>query len=123
MKTRFNTIDEYIKSFSPDVQAVLEKVRQTVRLAAPEAKEAISYQMPGFKLNGNLVHFAAFKKHIGFFPGMSAIDAFNHELTPYLSGKATVQFPLNKPVPYDLVKKIVTFRAKENLAKKRLKTE
>ena len=120
MNEQFKTIDEYIKTFPPDVQKILEKMRQTIRKAAPEAVEAISYQMPTFKLNGkNLVHFAAFKKHIGFYPIPSGIEAFKKELSPYVSGKGSAQFPLDQPIPYDLVKKIVIFRVKENLAKKK----
>ena len=120
MKTQYRTIDEYINTFPPDIQKILEKIRQTVREAAPEAIETISYQMPAFKLNGrNLIYFAAFKNHIGFYPIPSGIEAFKKELAPYIRGKGTLQFPLNKPVPYDLVKKIVVFRVKENLAKKK----
>ena len=89
-------------------------MRQTIRRAAPEAEEAIAYQMPTFRLNGkNLVHFAAFKNHIGFYPTPSGIEAFKKELSSYKGAKGSVQFPLNKPIPYDLVKKIVMFRVKE----------
>lgn len=120
MKKQHKTIDDYIKDFPADIQSILQKMRKTIRQAAPEAVEAISYQMPAFKLNGkNLVFFAAFKNHIGFYPVPSGIEAFKNELSPYIRGKGTVQFPLNKPVPYDLVKKIVKFRVKENLAKKK----
>jgi uncharacterized protein YdhG (YjbR/CyaY superfamily) len=93
-------------------------MRQTIREAAPGATEAISYRMPTFKLNGNLVHFAAFKNHIGFYPTPSAIERFKEELSPYKWAKGSVQFPLDKPVPYALVKKIVTFRVKENLKRR-----
>ena len=114
MTTRYNTIDEYIRTFPEDVRATLEKIRQTIRKAAPGAVEAISYQMPTFKLKGrNLVHFAAFKSHIGFYPIPSGIEAFKKELSPYQQGKGSVQFPLDKPVPYRLVKNIVAFRVKE----------
>ena len=114
MKKQLETIDDYIQGFPTDVQNILEKMRQTIRKAAPEAVEAISYQMPTFKLNGkNLVHFAAFKNHIGFYPIPSGIEAFRRELSPYKQGKGSVQFPLDKPVPYDLVDKIVRFRVKE----------
>lgn len=123
MKTsnrQFETIDEYIKTFPKDVRGILEQMRQTIRTAAPEAVEAISYQMPTFKLNGkNLVHFAAFKNHIGFYPIPSGIEAFKKELSAYKQGKGSVQFPLDKPVPYGLVEKVVRFRVKENLKKKR----
>ncbi|MCX5916427.1 MAG: DUF1801 domain-containing protein [Deltaproteobacteria bacterium] len=116
-KKQFNTIGEYIGTFPEDVQRILERMRQTIRDVAPEAVEAISYQMPTFKINGNLVHFAAFKNHIGFYPTPSGIEAFKKELSPYLSGKGSVQFPIDKPIPYDLVKKITLFRLKEILEK------
>src|SRR5713101_8246886 len=103
-KKQFKTIDEYIRTFPEDVQGILEKMRQTIRKAAPEAVEAISYQIPKFKLNGNLVHFAAFKKHIGFHPTPSGIEAFTKELSPFEGAKGSVQFPIEKPIPYDLVK-------------------
>jgi uncharacterized protein YdhG (YjbR/CyaY superfamily) len=96
-------------------------MRLTIRKAAPEAIEAISYQMPTFKLNGNLVHFAAFKDHIGFFPTSSGIDAFKEDLSLYKGGKGSVQFPLDEPIPYDLVEKITIFRVKEDLNKKKRK--
>ena len=118
-KGQFKTIDGYIKTFPKDIQSILEKMRQTIRNAAPEAEEAISYQIPTFKLNGNLVHFAAFKKHIGFYPTSSGIEAFKKELAPYKGAKGSVQFPIDKQIPFDLVKKIVIFRVKENLKKKR----
>jgi len=118
-KKQFKTIDEYIKTFPEDVQAILQKMRQTIRKAAPQAEEAISYQMPTFKLNGrNLVHFAGYKHHVGFYPVPSGIDAFERELSRYRQGKGSVQFPLDRPVPYDLVRKIVIFRMKESLARK-----
>ncbi len=120
MDKKYKTIDEYIKTFPAGVQSILEKMRQTVRGVAPEATEAISYRMPTFKLNGaNLVHFAAFKNHIGFYPTPSGIEQFKKELSPYEGSKGAVQFLLNKPIPFDLVKKIVMFRVKENLAKKK----
>jgi uncharacterized protein YdhG (YjbR/CyaY superfamily) len=118
-KKQFKTIDEYIETFPEDVQSILEKMRQTIRKAVPEAEEAISYQIPTFKLNGNLVHFAAFKNHIGFYPTSTGTEAFKKELSLYKGSKGSVQFPIEKPIPYDLVKKIVVFRRKENLAKKR----
>ncbi len=119
MGTQYKTIDEYIKTFPEEIQVILEKIRQTIRKVAPEATEAISYQMPAFKLNGNLVWFAAFKDHIGFYPIPSGVEAFKKEVSPFAAGKGTLQFPLNKPIPYDLIEKIVTFRAKENLARKK----
>ncbi len=105
---QFTTIDEYIRTFPEEVQAELEKMKKAIQEAAPEATEAIRYQMPTFRLNGkNLVYFAAFKNHIGFYPVPSGIEAFKKELSIYKQGKGSVQFPLDKPVPYELVKKIV----------------
>ena len=119
MREKFNTIDEYIATFPKDVQDILGKMRQIIRKAAPDAFEAISYQMPKFKLNGkNLVHFAAFKNHIGFYTIPSGIEAFKKELSQYKKGKGSVQFTLDKPIPYDLVRKIVEYRVKENLEKR-----
>ena len=107
-------MDEYIKTFPKDVQSILEKMRQTIREAAPEAVETISYQMPTFKLNGkNLVHFAAWRNHIGFYPTSSGTEAFKKELSRYKTAKGSVRFPIGEPIPYDLVKKIVVFRMKE----------
>jgi len=120
-KKQFKTIDEYIKAFPDDVQRILEKMRKTIRDAAPGALEEISYQMPAFKLNGALVYFAAFKNHIGFYPTSSGIKQFKKELSRYQGGKGSVQFPIEKPIPYDLVKKIVIFRMKENQEKRKLK--
>jgi len=116
-RRRFNTIDEYIGTFPKGIQEVLQELRRAVRKAAPEAEEAISYQIPTFKLNGNLVHFAAFKNHIGFFPTSSGIRAFRKELSRYELSKGTVRFPMDKPLPLSLVSRIVKFRVKENLAK------
>lgn len=119
-KRRLNSMDEYIQTFPDDVQSILEKIRQTIRTTAPEAVETISYQIPTFKLHGRyLVYFAAFKNHIGLYPIPSGTKSFEKELSPYIRGKGTVRFPLNRPVPYDLVKRIVTFRVKENLTKKK----
>lgn len=118
-KKGFKNIDEYIATFPNNVQIILQELRQAIKDAAPEAKEAISYQMPTYKLNGNLVHFAAWKNHIGFYPGgPSAIEAFKKELSPFKQSKGTIQFPTDKPIPFDLVKKIVKFRVKENKLKK-----
>jgi uncharacterized protein YdhG (YjbR/CyaY superfamily) len=118
-KRQFKTIDEYIKTFPEQVQIILEKMRQTIRKAAPEAEEAISYQIPTFKLNGNLVHFAAFKNHVSFFPTARGVEAFKKELSRFKGSRGTVQFPLDRPIPYDLVRKITVFRRKENLEKMR----
>lgn len=95
----------------------LQKIRETIRDAAPDAVEKISYQMPTFALEGNLVHFAAFKNHIGFYPAPRGIEAFQEELSAYQGGKGSVQFPLEQPVPYDLIRRIVVFRVKDNLEK------
>ncbi len=111
------TIDEYIAGFPPDVQEILEKIRATIRKAAPGAEETIKYQMPTFTLHGNLVHFAAFKKHIGFYPVPTGIEKFKKELAAYEGGKGSVQFPLDQPIPYGLISRIVKFRVKENLAR------
>ena len=116
-RKKFQTIDEYISEFPEDIQEILEKMRKVIQEAAPEAEEAISYGMPTFKLNGNLVHFAAYKNHIGFYPAPSGIEAFKEEISEYKSSKGAVQFPLDKAIPYDLVEKIVIFRVKENLKK------
>jgi uncharacterized protein YdhG (YjbR/CyaY superfamily) len=119
-KQQFKTIDEYIKTFPENIQSILEEMRQAIHEAAPQAIETISYQMPTFKLNGkNLAYFAAFKNHIGFYPIPSGIEAFKKELASYKQGKGSVQFPFDKPIPFDLVKKITMFRVKENLRKKR----
>ncbi|HEY96383.1 MAG TPA: hypothetical protein G4O15_15770 [Dehalococcoidia bacterium] len=107
-------IDEYIAEFPGDIQVRLYNMRQVIREAAPNAKETISYRMPTFKLNGNLVHFAAFKKHIGFYPTPSAISVFEKELAPYHTSKGAIQFPHDKPIPYELIEKIVKYRVKEN---------
>jgi uncharacterized protein YdhG (YjbR/CyaY superfamily) len=115
------TIDEYIADFPPDVQDILQKIRATIRKAAPEAQEKISYQMPTFTLYGNLVHFAAFKNHIGFYPIPSGIEAFKEDLSPYKQGKGSVQFPLDQPIPYDLIARITAFRVRENLEKAKAK--
>src|ERR1700741_383484 len=103
------TIDEYIATFPSDIQAILEKIRQTIRKAAPTASEAIKYQMPTFVLNGNLVHFAAFKNHIGFYPAPQGIEAFKDDLSKFKGAKGSVQFPIDQPMPLDLITKIVHF--------------
>lgn len=114
-KAGFTSIDEYIAGFPRDIQKILEEIRATIKAAAPAATEKISYQMPTFFLKGNLVHFAAFKKHIGFYPTPSGIDKFKKELSRYEGAKGSVQFPLDEPIPYDLIRKIVEFRVTENL--------
>lgn len=112
------TIDEYIAGYPPDVQAILHKIRATVQKAAPGAEEKINYGVPTFTLDGrNLVHFGAAKKHIGFYPTPSAIEAFKDELSVYEGAKGSVQFPLDKPVPVQLITKMVKFKVKEIQAK------
>jgi uncharacterized protein YdhG (YjbR/CyaY superfamily) len=113
-QTQFKNIDNYIQIFPFKIQERLEKIRQTIKETAPEAVEAISYQMPTFKLNGEiLIHFAAFKNHIGVYPTPSGIEAFKDELSKYKNAKGSVQFPLNQPFPFDLLKRMVEFRKKD----------
>ena len=121
-KTGFNSIDEYIATFPADIQKLLQEVRTTIKAAAPEAEEKISYQMPTFFLNGNLVHFAAFKNHIGFYPAPTGMEAFAQDLAQYKGAKGSVQFPLNKPMPLDLITRIVKYRVTENLKKAGIKS-
>jgi uncharacterized protein YdhG (YjbR/CyaY superfamily) len=113
----FQSIDEYILQFPPQVQEILKTIRNVIKEAAPDVVEKISYQMPTFALQGNLVHFAAYKNHIGFYPSPSGIAAFKQQLSEYKSSKGAVQFPLGKPLPYKLVSEIVEFRVAENLAR------
>jgi uncharacterized protein YdhG (YjbR/CyaY superfamily) len=118
----FNSIDEYIAAFPEDIQAILQELRSTIKAAAPDAQEKISYQMPTFDLKGNLVHFAGYKNHIGFYPAPSGIEAFQQELAGYKSSKGAVQFPIGEPLPLELVSRIVRFRVAENLEKAEKKT-
>ena len=111
------SIDEYIAGFPDDVQEKLQKIRMTIRKAAPGAEEKISYQMPTFAVNGNLVHFAAFKNHIGFYPTPSGTEAFKEEIARYQGGKGSIRFPLDEPMPLDLITRIVKMRVAENLQK------
>lgn len=115
------TIDEYISEFPKDIQEKLEKIRKTIQETTPEATEKISYGIPTFYLNGNLVHFAAYEKHIGFYPAPSGIENFKDELSEYKTSKGTIQFPLDKEIPYDLIKEIVKFRVNENENNKKAK--
>ena len=121
-KKEYTPIDEYISTFPKNVQATLEALRQAIKEAAPNAEEAISYQMPAFRLNGVLVYFAAFKNHIGFYPTSSGVAEFKKELSQYEVSKGTIRFPLDKPIPLDLIKKIVKYRVKENMDKSLSKT-
>jgi len=125
MKTRraaAQSIDEYIAGFPREVQEILQKVRKTIKKAAPDAEEAINYQIPTFTLKGNLVHFAAYDKHIGFYPTPTGIEKFKNELSAYPVAKGSVKFPLDRAIPFDLITKIVRFRVKENLGKSRSKS-
>lgn len=113
-KVTFNSIDEYISTFPPEVQEKLITLWQVIKEAAPEATEKISYQMPTFAFHGNLVHFAAYKNHIGFYPAPSGIEAFKEDIAQFKGAKGSVQFPLEQPLPYELISKIVKFRVAEN---------
>lgn len=111
-KDNFKNIDGYIKVFPKENQKTLQKIRLAIKKAAPKSEEAISYQIPTFKYNGNLVHFASFSKHIGFYPGSKAIKHFKKELSKYETSKGTIRFPLNKPIPFPLITKITKWRVK-----------
>lgn len=121
MARQFKTIDEYISTFPEDVQRILNELRQTIKEAAPEAEETINYQIPTFTLHGNLVHFAALKNHIGFYPTPSGMEAFKKELSGYKGAKGSVQFPIDQPLPLPLIRRIVEYRVKENLERKQKK--
>ncbi|MFB4327013.1 MULTISPECIES: iron chaperone [Paenibacillus] len=116
-KIVYGSIDDYISGFAPEVQDILQTLRHVIQETAPEAEEKISYQMPTFDLHGNLVHFAAFKKHIGFYPAPSGIEAFQDELKVYHASKGTLKFPIDQPLPYDLIRRIVQYRVQQNLEK------
>ncbi|MGG0657231.1 iron chaperone [Rummeliibacillus pycnus] len=116
-KNVYNTIDEYISQFPSDVQDKLQQLRNVIKEIAPDAEEKISYQMPAFTLKGNLVYFAAYKKHIGFYPTSSGITAFKDELSQFKLSKGTVQFPIDEPLPYKLISRMVKFRVEENIRK------
>lgn len=121
LKEQPESIDEYIAGFPQDVQDILQKVRSTIKSAAPDAEEAIKYGIPTFVLNGNLVHFGGFKKHVGFYPTPSVIEEFREELSVYQSAKGSIQFPLDKPMPYSLIEKLVEFRVMESREKAAVK--
>ncbi len=121
-KVRFTSIDEYIAAFPEEIQTILEEIRATIQASAPDAEEKISYQMPTFALNGNLVHFAAFKNHIGFYPTPSGTEAFKEEIARYQGAKGSIRFPLDEPMPLDLIARIVKMRVAENLKKAELKS-
>ena len=116
-KTKFKTVDEYFSTFPKNVKNILTQLRKTIKQATPEAEELISYNMPAFKLNGILVYYAAYREHIGFYPTSSGIEAFKNELTGYKWAKGSIQFPLDKPLPTELITEIVKFRVMRNLQK------
>lgn len=120
-KTGFTSIDEYIASFPKETQKILREIRATIKASAPQAEEKISYQMPTFFLNGNLIHFAAFKNHIGLYPTPSGTEAFKEEITKYKAAKGSIQLPLDEPMPLKLISRIVKFRVAENLQKVKAK--
>ena len=116
-RSNAKTIDEYIAEFPPETRKVLEELRALIKSLAPGATEKISYAIPTFHLNGNLVHFAGYERHVGFYPGAGGIEAFKEELKPYKSAKGSVQFPLDQPLPTDLIRRMVEFRVAENTGK------
>ena len=116
-KITFNTVDEYIAKFPKDIKEILENLRKVIKETAPEAQEAISYNMPGYKLNGMLLWFAAAKNHIGLYPTASPIIFFKEALSEYKTSKGAIQFPINKPIPLDLVREIIKFKVDENTSK------
>ena len=120
-KANYKTIDEYIASFPKDTQKILEEIRATIKAVAPEAEEKISYQMPTFFLKGNLIHFAAFKKHIGIYPTPSGTQAFKDEISIYQGAKGSIRLPIDEPMPLELIGRIVKFRVAENLTKAKSK--
>ena len=119
ISTKFKTVDEYVSAFAAPARRILQEVRQTIKKAAPQAEEVISYNMPAFKLYGVLVYYAAYQKHVGFYPTPSAIKAFQKELAQYESSKGAVQFPIDQPMPVELITKIVQFRVSEKVAKEK----
>jgi uncharacterized protein YdhG (YjbR/CyaY superfamily) len=121
-KVGFISIDEYIATFPKEIRKILEELRATINASAPDAEEKISYQMPTFALKGNLVHFAAYKKHIGFYPTPNGIQAFKHELSVYEGAKGSIKFPIDKPLPLELISKIVKYRVAENLKNAEIKS-
>lgn len=120
-RKQFKTMDEYSDTFPDNVKRILSELRQTIKEVAPDAEETINYQIPTFTLNGNLVHFAAFENHIGFYPTPSGMEAFKEELSRYKGAKGSVQFPIDEPLPLPLIRRIVEYRVKENLERKQKK--
>jgi uncharacterized protein YdhG (YjbR/CyaY superfamily) len=121
MKKNFTSIDEYITAFPKETQKILKEIRATIKAAAPSAEEKISYQMPTFFLNGNLIHFAAFKNHIGIYPTPSGTEAFKEEISRYQGAKGSIRLPIDEPMPLKLISRIVKFRVAENLQKAKFK--
>jgi uncharacterized protein YdhG (YjbR/CyaY superfamily) len=121
MKNNFTSIDEYIAAFPKETQKILKEIRATIKAAAPSAEEKISYQMPTFFLNGNLIHFAAFKNHIGIYPTPSGTEAFKEEISRYQGAKGSIRLPIDEPMPLKLISRIVKFRVAENLQKAKFK--
>lgn len=114
-KSQVSTVDDYIAAFPPNVQKILQDIRATIKAAAPAAREKIAYDMPAFHLNRNLVFFAAYKNHIGFYPSANALEVFGDDLAGFKSSKGAVQFPIDKPMPLDLIRRIVEFRVLQNI--------
>jgi uncharacterized protein YdhG (YjbR/CyaY superfamily) len=121
MRNDYTSIDQYISTFPVSTQEILHELRAAIRESAPDAGEKISYQMPTFFQNGNLVHFAAYKNHIGFYPTPSGVRAFEAELKNYKTSKGAIQFPIDQPIPIELIKRIVKFRVQENSARSKKK--
>jgi uncharacterized protein YdhG (YjbR/CyaY superfamily) len=121
--TKFKTVDEYFSTLSPDTKNILEQVRNTIKQAAPQATEVISYNMPAFKMHGILVYYAAHTEHIGFYPTSSPIEVFKDELSAYKCSKGAIQFPIDKPIPVDLIGRIVRFRLQQDQAKAKKKKQ
>jgi uncharacterized protein YdhG (YjbR/CyaY superfamily) len=117
LSTKFKTVDEYLSAFPANTKSILKELRKTIKQAAPQAEELISYNMPAYKSAGILVYYAAYKEHIGFYPTPSGIETFKKELSDYKGAKGSIQFPLDEPLPFDLISKIVKFRVRENLEK------
>jgi len=122
-KVVYQSVDQYIAGFPTKTQEILQSLREKIQEFAPEATEKISYQMPTFALHGNLVHYAAYKNHIGFYPGASGIKAFEHALSSYKSAKGSVQFPINEPLPFDLISEIVKYRVTDNVERQQEKLQ
>ena len=123
MNTKFQTVEEYIATFPPKTKKFLKDIRTTIKQAAPQAEEAISYNMPAFKLHGMLVWYAGYKEHIGLYPKTTVIQAFKKDLEGYKQSKGTIQFPLDQPLPLDLITRIVKYRIKENLEAAKIKVK